>query len=183
MSELAPKPKPTISVPTPDDAEGYRHVQARGWLDAYPNDTAGVSRKWVEDLTDAWFTPEALDDSRARVASMLADDKCRFLYVAKVGDECVGMTYATNIDDNQRIEALYVDKPYYGTGLAQQLMETALGNLDLSQPIWLETITYNRRAQQFYQKYGFEIVEGSDHMYREIMPAIKMVRPGGSREI
>ena len=43
--------------------------------------------------------------------------------LAVVGDEVVGLLYASKTKAVQRIEALYVDDEYYGSGLAQRLME------------------------------------------------------------
>ena len=177
MSELQLQPTPVITPPTLEDVESYRRMQARGWLDAYPNEEAGVSQEWVEQITADWLTPEALEESRGRVAKILEDPNS-FLYVAKVGEDSVGMVNTTNVDGNQRLEAIYIDKNYYGTGLAQELLETGLSHLDLSKPVELEVIAYNDRAQAFYRRNGFEIVPGSEHFYKEVMPSLKMVRPG-----
>lgn len=168
-----------IEKPTLDDVEGYRRVQARGWLDAYPNEEAGVSLEWVKQRTESWLTPKELELSRERVRAMLEDSEHQFLYVAKVKDQPVGMVCASKIDGNQRLEAIYIDKEYQGTGLAQELLDRGLANLNPKKPITLEVIAYNKRAQRFYQKNGFEIVPGSDHLYKDVMPSVVMVRPAG----
>lgn len=177
--ELDALPKPVIEVPTLDDVESYRRMQAASWLDTYPNVDAGVPLEWVKEQTDSWLTPEALEDSKGRVEKMLNNKEHQFLYIAKVGDKSVGMVNTTNFDGHQRLEALYIAKEYRGTGVAQELMDVALSHLDLDQPIVLEVIAYNERAQRFYQKNGFAIIPGSEHFYREIMPSLKMIRPGG----
>ncbi len=179
MTEHLLQPHPVIETPSLDDVEGYRRVQARGWLDAYPNEDAGVPLEWVEQETSSWLTPEALKSSRERVQSILDDPQRRFLYVAKVEGKPVGMVHTTAVDGNQRLEAVYVDKEFHGTGLAQELFDTAMAHLSPDLPVTLEVIAYNERAQRFYKKNGFEIVPGSEHFYKGIMPSIVMVRPAG----
>jgi len=170
-----------IETPTLDDVEGYRRVQARGWLDSYPNEDAGVSHEWVEGQTGNWLTPEALELSRERVQAILDDPQQKFLYVAKVGGKPVGMVHTTAVDGNQRLEALYVDKEFHGTGVAQELFDKAMTRLSPELPVTLEVIAYNERAQRFYSKNGFRIVPGSEHLYKGVMPSVVMVRPERER--
>jgi len=40
----------------------------------------------------------------------------------------------------------------------------------------LEVATYNHRAIRFYEKYGFVVVEGTEHLYRDKIPVIMMKR-------
>lgn len=78
------------------------------------------------------------------------------MYVAKAEGKPVGMVHTTAIDGNQRLEALYVDKEFHGTGLAQELVDTAMAHLNLELPVTLEVIAYNKRAQRFYEKMGLK---------------------------
>ena len=89
------------------------------------------------------------------------------------------MIHVTNLETSgQRLEALYVDKEYRGQGVAQQLVDQAFLSFDLTQPITLEAASYNERAIRFYQKNGFEIRPGSEHLYKDVMPSITMIKPG-----
>ena len=179
MSELEPIPHATIQPATLDDVEGYRAVQARGWMETYPNEAAGVSLEWVKEQADGWMTPEALESSRDRVAKILADPVHQPLYIAKAGEDVVGMIHGSNYEAfGQRLEALYVDKQYHGQGVAQRLVDQLFKSFDLTQPVTLEVISYNDRAIHFYQKNGFEIVPGSDFLYKDVMPSITMIRQG-----
>lgn len=179
MLEHEPLPQPTIVRPTIDDVESYRRMQMQSWVDTYPNVAEGVSMEWVKARADAYLTPEAIERSKERVQLFLDDPTHQFIYVAKVGDASVGMINTTKIDGHQRLEALYVDKAYYGTGLAQKLIDEGLRQLDMNEPTVLEVVAYNKRAQGFYQKNGFEILPGSEHYYAEMLPSLKMIRPGG----
>lgn len=53
------------------------------------------------------------------------------------------------------IIALYVLKDYYGKGIAQKLMKTALTALNRFSEIFLWVLKDNKRAIAFYQKMGF----------------------------
>lgn len=182
MPEFEPHPNVTISLVTLDDVAGYRAVQARGWMDTYPNEERGVPEAQVKETVESWMTPQALLDSKERVKKMLEDSEHNFLYVAKDGDKVVGMGCSTKNEDNQRLEALYVDKEYRSTGVAQALTDQILSHLDLTKPIKLETVAYNDRAIHFYEKYGFETAPDSEHMYKN-MPSIRMIRAGDSHEV
>ena len=183
MSEFEPNPQVTVQRATLDDVEGYRGVQSRGWIETYPNEEAGVPMEWVKRRAEGWMTPDALLDSKNRVARILEDPERQPLYVAKDGDTVVGMIHVTLLEGGQRLEALYVDKAYHGQGTAQQLVDQAFQDFDLTRPIVLEAVTYNDRAIRFYQKNGFEIVPGSEHLYKEMLPSITMIRQGDQHEV
>ena len=60
---------------------------------------------------------------------------------------------------------LYVDTPWQGTGLAQELMDWALAEARSRghDDIYLSVYHDNLRAQRFYSKYGF--VEVGRHIF------------------
>ena len=178
MSEFEPEQQATIQRATLDDVEGYRGVQSRGWIDTYPNEAEGVSIEWVQTRAEGWMTPEALTDSKERLAKILEDPIRQPLFVARVGDSVIGMVHATTLDGIQRLEALYVDSAYRGKGVAQQLIDRVFQQIDPSLPVELEAVSYNDRAIRFYQKNGFEIIPGSEHLFKDVMPSIKMTRQG-----
>jgi len=68
-------------------------------------------------------------------------------------------------DHPAEILRLYVDKPWHGRGLAQQLMEQALEQARLmgAAQIWLGVWERNPRAISFYKKYEF--VEVGEHVF------------------
>jgi diamine N-acetyltransferase len=55
------------------------------------------------------------------------------------------------------LKRIYVDKPYHGMGLAQQLMQVAenLAKDNQYEVLWLGVWEYNFRAKRFYEKCGF----------------------------
>jgi ribosomal protein S18 acetylase RimI-like enzyme len=174
--------RPEIVVTIPEDVPALRAMQAAVWNDTYPNSDVGISEEWVKEETASWLTPESLDASIEFLGKVFRNPQ-HFHRIAKVGDDVVALVHASDEEDDQIFEALYIDSHHRGTGLAQELMAQVLGWLDLTKPTSLEVATYNDRAIAFYRKYGFELVEGSEVMFKEKIPVIKMVRPGSESEI
>ena len=166
-----------IRPATIDDIKGIKTMQSQSWVDTYANEKAGVSFEWVNDFVSKWTTDEGIKRSKEKYQKIFSNSEYLFS-VATEGSIVLAMLFASKINSNQQIEALYVDKKYHGTGLATDLMNDALNWFDKSIPIYLEVVSYNKRAIAFYLKYGFEIQEGSEHEFVDKMPAIKMIRKG-----
>lgn len=174
--------QPAIVIPTLDDVESYRRMQAASWVDTYPNEEAGVPYEWVKAYTETWLTPEALAASRERVKGVLENPNSTLL-IAKVGNKSVGMINVTREEGEQELEAIYVDRDYHGTGLSQRLIDAAFATLDLTNPVKVNVVAYNKRAQGFYEKNGFVAIPGSEHLYKEKLPTIDMIREGDTNEV
>jgi ribosomal protein S18 acetylase RimI-like enzyme len=165
----------TIRDTTLDDVVPLRAMHGQSWRDTYPNDEYGVSRRWVEERTAAWLTPEGIEGSLEHSKNIYG--KPFHLHRIAIDDgEIVGIVHASKFDGKQHLEALYVDKAYYGTGLAKRLMEQALAWCDVSWPIDLQVATYNERAKAFYRKYGFKEVAGTEELFADMIPVITMER-------
>lgn len=171
-----------IRKTTLNDVVELRTMHAQSWRDTYPSEENGVSREWVEERTAAWLTPEGIQRAKEHFKGLLKSSD-HFHQVALVDGKIVGMTHASKADGIQHLAALYVDKRYYGAGLAQILIENALAWCDLSRPVDLEVVTYNERAKAFYRKYGFEEKTGSEHLFAEKMPVVTMEKKGEHNEI
>ena len=96
------------------------------------------------------------------------------------GDKVVGVVHVAKTPEKQHLHALYIAKEYYGSGLAQRLMEIGLAWADPHRPIDLQVATYNERAKAFYRKYGFEEVPGTEEKFAETIPVVTMERKGES---
>jgi RimJ/RimL family protein N-acetyltransferase len=170
---------PTIRKATPDDAEPVRRMQAKSWLDTYPNEENGVLREWVADSVRQWFEPldEKMTESRAILTKAISDPK-QFYRVAEQNDQIVGFIHGRILDDGRGEFSIYTEKSTHGSGLAAELM-------NLLEKFWrdndvrivkLRVATYNQRAINFYKKFDFEIVLGGDAMLGDKIPNIKMER-------
>lgn len=167
--------QPKIRAATLDDVKAIRQFHYASWLDTYPNESAGVSEAWVRKRWKGWDSPEKLEESRGYVQAFLADPD-QLYRIATVNKRVVGLLHASRRAEGQELGALYIDKEYYGTGLAQQLMALADAFWDRQRPVELSVVGYNERAKHFYEKQGFKKVTGSEYLHAGKMPSIKMIR-------
>lgn len=170
-----PVPQYTIRKATVDDTVAIRHVQAASWLATYPNDEYGVSEEWVKAYTDSWLTPEKLEESKGYIERAISNPS-GYYRVAEVDGEIIGFIHgSTNEDDTKELEAIYTRPDMFGKGLGPQLITLFIEWAGDSQSS-LEAAVYNERALRFYRKYGFKEVAGTEYLYRDKIPVIKMVR-------
>ena len=128
---------------TDDEIRGKAFVHWKSWHEAYPGLVAqayldALTLEKCEKLAYSW--PDNLIVAK--------DGGC---VVGFVGYGCPGK----DAPDTGEIYALYVLSEYYGTGVAQQLMDAGLGQLSQYPRICLRVLKDNLRAVRFYQKYGF----------------------------
>jgi ribosomal protein S18 acetylase RimI-like enzyme len=170
-------PQFTVREGSPDDVIASRTMQAESWLATYPNEEAGVSYEWVKNLTDSWLTAERINQSR-QIFSDVISDPSMFYRLVETNGRIVGFVHAvTNDDGTKELEAIYTSPETFGSGLGQQLMNVAnewIGNIETT----LKVARYNTRAIRFYEKNGFQIVEGTEEVYKETIPIITMKREG-----
>ncbi len=169
-----------IRLATPDDAGAIRRMQAQSWRDTYVNDAAGVSKAWVWQETDRWLTPKHLAASTQLLRTILADTEHNFYRVALRDGQVVGFIHASvRADGTKELSGFYTAQQTHGTGLAQQLMAYA-DQWFGSDEVLLEVVAYNTRAIRFYQKAGFAIIDGSEHLFMDTMPVVTIIRKGGN---
>jgi RimJ/RimL family protein N-acetyltransferase len=170
---------PTIREATPDDAEPVRRMQAKSWLDTYPNDENGVPHEWVADSVRQWFEPldEKMTESRAILTKTISDPK-QFYRVAEQNDQIVGFIHGRILDDGRGEFSIYTEKSTHGSGLAAKLMNLLerFWRDNGVQVINLRVATYNQRAINFYKKFSFKITPGSNALFNSKIPDVKMER-------
>ncbi len=131
----------------------------------------------IRERVEKWTTPEGIKGSREHFKNIFGNPD-HFYRVAELDGEVVGLVHALLDEGKQHLGALYINESQYGTGLAQRLMDAALSWFDLSKLIDLEVVAYNGRAIRFYEKNGFEVGEGSEHLFAEKMMVVTMMRKG-----
>ncbi len=173
ISDLTIKPLRT------EDATGIRKMQADVWADIYPNEKAEISRQWVVDCCVAkWFSPEAARATQEHFEDIINNPDIYYYRVVLDKNKVLGNIFLSKINDVQCLESLYLDKTLRGKKIAQKLLDDALGWTDNKKPIVLEVASYNNRAIAFYKKYGFEVEEGSEHLFANKIPIISMIKKG-----
>lgn len=173
MSHLTP----IITTPTADDLESLIAMHDQSWLDTYPNERAGVSREWVQQRISRYSHQEKIEKRRKMIDKAETDPNVLIRIAKDEEGSVVGLIMPYRNQETQQVGAIYIDKAYYGTGLAQRLMDEIIAWADPKRPLELEVASYNERAKAFYRKYGFEEVAGSERLY-EIIPVIEMIRKG-----
>lgn len=169
MDEIA------IRTLTTQDVPSLRTMHAKSWRDSYANESEGVSQEWLSQETATWLTPEALARSKEHFNKALSDED-QFIRIAVADNEVVGFIHASKHETHNELDALYVDSSHHGSGLAQQLVGEALLWFDANKPIKLDVVVYNARAIRFYEKLGFHVVEGSNRLFKDIIPIVGMVK-------
>lgn len=172
-------PKYEIRRSTEADLLGERTMQQASWRATYPSPEHGVSQEWVEKELSWWLTEDGLERSREFLRGVYADDNQLRLVV--YGDDKVkGFIHFSRKGDQTELKALYTDPATFGTGLGRQLFEGGLGWVG-SSDLSLEVVSYNARAIRFYEKCGFEIVPGSNHLYKDKLPVVTMIKKGNTK--
>lgn len=164
MGERGGVSRPRIRRATVLDLEAALAMKDAAWRESY----VGLVPDEVLAGLDARRPGQV-----ARWEALLHDGK--YLWLAVEGDEVVGLASAgprgdTDIDVWLELESLYLLDRVKGTGLAQALLHTTIGDADA----YLWVIEGNERAIAFYGKHGFE----PDGSAKEV-PGM----PGGVREL
>jgi ribosomal protein S18 acetylase RimI-like enzyme len=160
------------------DIPKLRAMHGQSWLDTYPSPENGVTREWVEERIANWVIPEGIAKSQEHFKEIFGQPN-HLHQIAVDGDgEVAGIVHISKDEHGQHLQAIYIDKRYFGTGLAQRLMDIALAWCDTSQKIYLEVATYNMRAKAFYEKYNFREKPGTEELFAEVIPTITMERRG-----
>ena len=149
----------TIREPTEDDLPELAALGRKTFADTFghlyaPEDLAAFQEQvWGDD----GLPPEFRAGERTfRVAEVDGE----LVAFAKIGKPYLPVPDADPTRKRIELCQLYVDKPWHGTGLAQELMDWAVGAARAGgyDDIYLSVYVDNHRAQRFYARYGFEEV-------------------------
>lgn len=141
----------TVRVAEPHDAAAIAEVHVRSWRSAYAGlvPTEHLSALDVAARTATWREHLGLSDRRAGT------------WVAEVDGEITGFvaTGPSRDEDAERgtseVYAIYLDPGTWGTGVARDLLRTALGAMPPGTPVTLWTLADNERSRHFYRRHGF----------------------------
>lgn len=160
-----------ITAETIDEANEMR---LQSWLDTYVNDELGVTREWIEERNK----DQRSDANRQRRLERLHNPTSKAWVAKDASGKVIGIASPyTDAQGVQQVGGLYVDKAWHGKGVRGQLVQRVIDFFDPSKPIELGVVVYNERAKAFYRKWGFQEVPGSEHLFDNKIPEIKMVRP------
>lgn len=167
----------------PDDAEIICDIRDRAWLDTYPNEELGISSDDIRvnaQGREGEFVPRRIAFLKEQFAK---DDETGITtLVAKVDGQIVGYIDPRIDEQNHhRIGALYVAPEAQRMGVGSKLMRQVLEIYGRDEDIFLEVVSYNKNAIDFYKRFGFEqtnsIVAEEEGIpeYVKSLPQIEMI--------
>lgn len=155
-----------IRLPEKSDLDGLISVHVQSWKDTYPNEAEGVSKDFVNEYMER-FTNKSGREKRSQYITEAHENPNYFLRIAEDEEGTViGFVDARKSDNDYELCGLYIDKLMYGKGLAHDLADIALDWLGRSNDVRLDVVSYNKRAQRFYEKLGFKTIVGSKRQYK-----------------
>jgi len=171
-------PKFTIERMSADTVVEANEMRMQSWLDTYTNEEYSVTLEWIERRNNEARSPEKL---QARLARLATNTTPAWVALG-VDGRVIGCTtpYVTS-GGVQRVGSLYVAKDYLGSGAGSALMQKVIDGFDSSRPIELGVVAYNERAKAFYRKWGFTEVPGSETLFDDLIPEVKMIRKGDNQ--
>lgn len=166
---------------TPHDVFGIRNVQKITWIETYPNPELGITREDVESQFNKDDTREGI--SKIEEWKKGYSDPNLHRWVARDRKKVIGFCVAGKQRNCNRIYAMYVLPNFQKKGLGKKFMEKALTWLGSDKDICVNVASYNVKALQFYEKFGF-VKTGRDVYSRgveplpsgKIIPEIEMVK-------
>lgn len=137
----------------PDDVYGIREVQRITWLNTYPNLKEGIT---IEDVK-AKFELDKIPEGKMQIEERKKKygDKSVCTWVIEDENKIIGFCVAHKKKDFNRVEAIYVLPNYQGKGLGKLLINKAFDWLGNNKKIFINVVSYNDKAINFYKSFGF----------------------------
>lgn len=163
-----------VSGAAVEDVENILKLKDEVWVAAYVNKDHSITAEDIRGREDK--SPERL--ARMRTVVQCGDGLAR-VWIAKDGEEIVGMCSADKGEKMNILSALYVLPSYQRMGVGCRLLEKAFAWLGGEKPISLEVVEYNADAIVFYKRCGFEITGDADSYIfpgGKQMPLLEMIK-------
>ena len=145
------------------EIRGKARVHWRAWHEAY----AGiVAQDYLDKLTLERCEKMAFNWPDSTIVAKDGETVAGFVAWGEREEEAPGIG---------EIFALYVSREYYGTGVAQRLMQAGLEQLRDYGTVCLWVLKENKRAIRFYEKCGFHPDGTEDFHPRISAEEIRMV--------
>lgn len=167
-----------ISPAAPEDARSIREVQYKTWLATYPNKEAGVTVDDIEDRYKDAFTDENIQKRQKRILDKTENEN---YFVAKIDGKVVGFCFVTKNEGRNQLSAIYILPEFQGKGIGKSLWNSVSAFIYTSKDTFVEVVTYNSQAIEFYKRLGFVDTgrRWSDEIFKmksgTLLPEMEMV--------
>lgn len=170
-----------IEKAAPEDAETICDIRDRAWLKAYPNAELGIT---TEDIRikaqgqNGEFVPRRIEWYKKQFAN---NENNNPTYVAKVDGVVTGYIELWIDEKGHQTFSIYIAPEYQGVGLGTKLMNKMLSVYRRKNDIYLEVVSYNQNAIDFYERFGFVKTDNTVPIdknkpdYIKDLPLIEMV--------
>ena len=151
-----------------EDAEAVSSMLTASWLATYK---PVLGEAQADPIARAMFSAEKQAEQ--------AIDADITTIVAECEEGSICGVAMTSLDNNGKawIDQIHVAPKFYGTGLADNLMQAVLVKHTGLPSISLSFIVGNGRAQEFYQRHGFKVVfERPDWGFMKGIPSVTMTK-------
>ena len=146
-------PSITVGLAQPNDARDIQEIFYKTWLATYPNEEFGVT---VDDIEDKYKDSLTEEKIKQRTEKIINPPEGQTLFVAKEGNKVVGVCRVEGNDKDNRLRVMYVSPEFQGRGVGSSLWNQAKTVLDIHKDTFVDVVTYNIKAIEFYKKLGFE---------------------------
>jgi ribosomal protein S18 acetylase RimI-like enzyme len=178
-----------IERAAPADAAIICDIRDRAWLETYPNAELGITIDDVRLMAqgpNGRYVPKRIAYLKQQLAK---DDPNQATFVAKVDGKVVGFIDPRIDEHGQKsIGAIYVAPEAQHQGAGGKLLQQVLDWYGRDQDIYLEVVSYNQNAIDFYLRFGFQptgtIVPEEEGRpdYLKSLPQIEMVLKATDQE-
>ena len=157
----------------PTEAEALAEVQSRSFRSAYLTRRHSARNDKVIQESRDFMTYERVERRQHLIAEANENPDEQFYYSALNGEDPVGLLYGTQ----EELVALYVDPAFKNRGVGRSLMQRYVEWVDPTKPIELGVVDFNRPAQRFYAKMGFQMIGPRENSFYTFLNELTMVRP------
>lgn len=170
----------TVELARSEDAEKISELLRVTWMATYPNEAEGITEEDIRLRTEGANgerIPKNIENWRKRIE---ATDNSGAVFVARIGNDIVGMAGPGIINGERHVGALYVLPGAQGKGVGSKLMKQLLGWHGDTEDIYLNVASYNQNAINFYERFGFtttdkQVVDEGNVYGDTKIPEIQMV--------
>ena len=157
MNQMQDNQEVEIVKAAPDDSEIICDIRDRAWIEAYPNAELGITARDIEINAkglNGEFVPKRIAWFKDKLTS---NDESWICFVVQTNNVTAGFVVASTEDDGRKfINSIYIEPDFQNKGLGKRLMQRALDWLGDDEDIYLEVLSYNQNAINFYKSFGFE---------------------------